>query len=176
VSILDQIKEKARELRDLEQERTNLEERLTAVGRRIEAIRHADLPDLMNEAGCSSFTLEAEGNNPPFEVTKRPFYSANIAAKWPDNKRRKAFDAVSEHGGSDLIKTTVTFTFGKGQVKQAMKLADDHRLLQPEVKESIHFASLTSWLKERVEAGKPVPDLDLIGGRIGQIVEPKKVR
>ena len=37
------------------------------------------------------------------------------------------------------------------------------------------WGTLTSWVKEQIEAGKPTPPLDVIGATVGQHVKIKKV-
>jgi len=169
------VRERVAELRDLELEREGLETRLTEINKKINFIAFESLVDVMNEKRVPKITLDREGNKPAFEASLLPFYRANIAAAWDEEKKLRAFDALEEFGASDLIKTVVTFSFPRGEKKVAQKLLTQHKALFPKMAESVHSMTLTSWVKEQIEAGKPTPPLDVIGAQVGQHVKIKKV-
>ena len=175
VDSLDFVRQRVAELRDLELEREELEARLLEVNKAINFIAFESLVDVMNEKRVPKIQIDREGNKPAFLAEVLPFYRANIAAAWDEERKLRAFDALEEFGASDLIKTVVTFSFPRGEKRQAKKLITQHKSLFPKMAESVHAMTLTSWVKEQVEAGKPTPAYDVIGAQVGQHVRIKKV-
>jgi hypothetical protein len=159
----------------LELEKEELEGRLKEVSERINFIAFESLVDVMNEKRVAKFQLDREGNKPAFLAELLPFYRANIAASWDEERKYRAFQALEDFGASDLIKTVVTFSFPRGEKKVAQKLITRHKDLFPKMAESVHSMTLTSWVREQVEAGKPTPAHDVIGAQVGQHVKIKKV-
>jgi hypothetical protein len=172
---LDFVRARVAELRDLELEKTMLEERLAAVNKRINHIAFESLVDVMNEKRVPKLQLDADGNKPPFLAEVLPYYRANIAASWEEERRLRAFEAVEQFGGSDIIKTTVTFSFPRGEKAQAIKLINANKRLLPRMSENIPHTTLTAWVRERIEGGKPTPPLDVIGAQAGQYVKIKRI-
>ncbi len=172
---LDYVRARVAELRDLELEKAVLEARLADVNKQINFISFESLVDVMNEKRVPKLQLDADGNKPPFLAEVLPYYRANIAAAWEEEKKLRAFDALEEFGASDLIKTVVTFSFPRGEKQQAVKLAAANKRLLPKMAESVHAMTLTAWVREQIEGGKPTPPLDVIGAQVGQYVKIKKV-
>lgn len=166
----------------LEAEMLDLEGRLEDVRARRHHLRVEVLPDKMDEIGVAAVELAARGNYPAVRVEVRPDVSANIAAEqspknprgWPEEKRRAAFDWLDANGQGDLIKTTITTFFPRERRADAVEVAKQIAALKldVEVKEAVHSATLTSWLKERVKRGLATP-LDVIGGHVGRVATAK---
>jgi hypothetical protein len=173
---LDAITNKATEARDLELEIADLEEVLSEKKVRLNAIYHAELPELMLAAGVDTLGLPAQGNQPAYDGKLKPFYSANIAASWDAEKRAEGFRALEEVGAADLIKQTVTVQLPRGSKEEAEKLVKTIGELgwTPAVAETVNHQTLTAWLKAQVETGGTIPPLDKIGGTIGNKVTLKK--
>ena len=161
----------ASEARDLELQIGDLETSLAQKKARLNFIKSTELPDLLQEVGMNSIGLDPMGNAPAYEVRIKPYYAAAIPAKWGEQQKKKAFKALADHGASALIKTEVTFSFGRGEYEKAQEFAQANAHLHPSVKESVHHASLTAWVREQVEAGHSLPDLETIGARIGSVAE-----
>lgn len=169
---LKRLSSKCEELRDVELEIKNLEERLSELNTRKYKIEREELPELMSEAGTDKVGIPASGNQPGYDLKLVPFYNANIAAKWEPDRRAAAFTYLETIGAGDLIKTEITIKLPRDQHDKAASLIKKLEKFGPEVKESVHSATLTSWLKEKSEAGDDV-NLEIIGGQVGQIVKPK---
>src|SRR4051794_10405145 len=69
---------------NLELEIKDLEERLAETRSELHAVTSAELPDLLTQAGMSEFVLRCGGNLQPKKFKLSPYYSANIAAGWPE--------------------------------------------------------------------------------------------
>ena len=172
--ILTRIRETAGNARDLEKEITDLEERIKHKKQTLNTIYHHELPDLMFEAGVDEVGLPAEGNLPSMVAKLGPYYAANIAAGWGEEKRDAAFNWLDTNGHGDLIKTQVTISLPREARAQAAKLIKQLEAYHPEVKQSVHPGTLTAWLREQVESGEDLPPLDVIGGTVGQVVKLKE--
>jgi hypothetical protein len=159
----------------LELEKEELEGRLAEVNKAINFIAFESLVDVMNAKAVPKIQLAREGNKPAFLAELLPYYKANIAASWDPERKLRAYDALEEFGASDLIKTVVTFSFPRGEKKAAMRLVKRNALLFPQMAEMVPWGTLTSWVREQFEAGKPTPPLDVIGAQVGQHVKIKKV-
>lgn len=174
---LNQLRDLVAETRDLEQRKAQLEEELKNINKQLTGdggLYFKKLPDLMGEVGITVITLDADGNNPAVEAKAGPFYAANIAAGWPPEKRKAAFDWLDGNGHGDLIKTEVTVLFRREERDDAVAFAELAKQYgTPEIKEAVAWNTLTSWLKEQVEDHHYIPPLDLIGGTVARSVKLK---
>jgi hypothetical protein len=182
---LDRLQQACSLLRDKKQELSDLAERQAAVEAAINKLERTQLPDLMDEAGTDRIAVLARGNLPTMDARMEPYFHANIAAEvkpgsdkgWPAERRAAAFDALIAEDAGDLIRHTVTVTFGRGQEEEAHALGE---LLRGEgytftVAQAVPWASLTAWVKERHNGDRPLSGavLDKIGAVVGRIVRLK---
>jgi len=175
IDSIDYVRARVAELRDLELEKEELEARLKEVNQRINYISFDSLVDVMLEKRVPKIRIDGDGNSPPFEAELLPFYRANIAASWEEERKLEAFRSLEEFGASDLIKTRVTFSFPRGEKSEAIRLVREHSSLRPSLDESVHSSTLTAWVRERIEAGRQTPPLETIGARVGQYVKIKRI-
>jgi hypothetical protein len=171
---LMQIKGKVSEVRDLERQISNLQERLELARKKSFEIQTSSLPNLFDEVGITELGIPAEGNSPAYTARLLPVYRANIAMDWDAGRREAALDYLKSNGYEDLIKVQVTVNFKRGEIKAAQQFAAnlaEQFGVDPDVKESVHSATLSSWLRECVEERHEVPDLEKIGGYIGREVK-----
>lgn len=186
---LAKLREAAREARDLEFRIADLQNVLKERKAELDQIYSQKLPQLLDELGLDQIGIPAEQNMPGYDYKLKPYYSANIAASWPTEKREAAFDYVKSMGAEDLIKTEVVAYFPKGGLKQAQKLLSQIKKIkiatkvgkkkitkpiQVELSKSIPHASLTAWLRELIEKHHSMPDLEKIGGSVGRMVKPEE--
>lgn len=166
---LDALRAQVALARELEMQKADLEEQLSSISSSLSKLYRVTLPTMLDEAHVPSITLDTEGNMPAVEVKALPFYSANIAASWPPEKRQAAFKWLDDNGHSDLIKTEVIAQFPREARDNALKFANQAEKYDAttSLKEVVNSQTLTAWLKEQVEAGS-VPPLEIIGGVIGR--------
>jgi hypothetical protein len=169
---LDAINAKMRELRDMEVEAADLEERASAIRGRIRTIKMTELPAMMVAASVRALEVEPDGNLPAYSAKVKPHYKAGILASWDPERRKAAFNYLESIGAGDLIKTEISIALPRDKREEANKLIKQLSKFSPEVHESVHAGTLTSWLKEQQKAGESI-DLDLIGGEVGTMVEFK---
>jgi len=170
---LSAVEAAASEYRDLIERKADLEDLLSAAGKAVEEMAMVTLPDLLDKAGVDRIGVPARGNQAAFDVVLRPYYKAVIAAIWSDERKQEAFDALEQHKAGDLIRRVVTIyiphddpmaaEYERRMVAMAEKVG-----LDAEVTRTVPWNSLTSWLRERVEAGRPLPPLEAIGATVGR--------
>lgn len=118
-----------------------------------------DLPTLMEEIGMLSVTLK-DGSK--VEVVE----DINCAIKVAD--RAAAHQWLIDNNFGGLIKTQVVTEFGRGQLDDAIRYAQEANSKFPEnpagVKDTVHPATLKSFVKEQLEKGAPIP-MELFGVR-----------
>lgn len=174
---LDALCAKAAEARDLELIVSDLEEQLKARKTELLNLYSKVLPDLMDAANVDRVGLPATGNSPAVDFRLKPFYSANIAASWNQERKDIAFAFLDSMNASDLIKSEVVASLPKGNLELAERLvALASELKIPTVlTKRVHGNTLTAWLRELVENTNTIPsnsDLEKIGATIGRIVKP----
>jgi len=174
---LDTIRRKMRVLRDIELHIGEFEEKISHLKQRRLEITERELVDLMDGAGVRDMTLEAEGNYKPFVVEVGPYYHANIAAEWPDEKRSKAFAWIGKHHPG-MLRNTITISCGKGTAAQQKKITELATKLKLSVKNEfgVPWNTLTAFVKEQIEEEGKTPPLDLLGATVGRVAKIKKAK
>ena len=162
-------------LRDKMREAQDLRERLSALNAEINDIQHAQLVDLMQEAGTDHLGLPAQGNLPACDAKMRPYYHANIAADWEPERRQAAFAWLDSAGHGDLIKTAITVLIPRDD--RAMALSIQHYLEQCNAQHTVQldvpWNTLTAFVREQVEKYHRTPPLETLGATVGQVVKLK---
>jgi hypothetical protein len=156
----------------------DLEERLSATRRELNALQFETLPAILDNLGVDRLGVPAQANMPAFDLTLSPYCKAVIPANWPEQKRAAAFAELIAFGHEDLIKTEIITALPRGQhplVKQLVNLIRAHGV-EPSVNENVHHGTLTAWLMSRLETHQPLPDLETIGANVGRIVRLKERR
>lgn len=146
-----------------------LESRVKEEKTRLRELVERQLPEAMASAGMEKFTT-TEGA----EVSvKREVYATISEAN-----RVAAHAWLREHGHGDLIKNTLTVTFGAGEDTDA---AGAKSLLEAsglsyggiEQREGVHPQTLRVFVREQVEGGRQVP-LDLFGAHLATLAKIKR--
>jgi hypothetical protein len=165
------------EARQMEALKAAAEEQLKELNVKLQEMYFKTLPDTFAELKIPGIELEADGDLPAIEARAKPYYRANIAADWPEERRRAAFEYLDNNDSGDLIKTEVILQFPREKREEALRVAEGLRKrgYEPFTKESVMWNTLTAWLKEQVENGT-IPDLDKIGGTVGRIVTLKPLK
>lgn len=162
----------------LKYEISDLEERLGDAKSYYLTLTQETLPDAFDEAGLAELTIASIGNRPPLQAKLVPFYRAAIPASWSAEQRQAAFETLKDEGAEDLIVTTVTVTFGKGDYDAA--LAFYRRAVEAGFSASmggaVHHMTLTAWLKDQIENHHHVPPLEKIGATVGRKVNIKETK
>mgnify|MGYP003111096271 FL=1 len=160
------IAEKCNKLMDLQKQITKCEDNLKRLHDEERLLSEQEIPSLMQSSGISKLVL-SDGSS----VEVKPFYAAKI----PQSKTDEAFNWLGENGYGDLIKNTVSLTFGKSEDQLANSLVEDlkakgHNVAQ---KKKVEPMTLKAFVREQIQNGHTVP-MDLFGVYISNKTTIKK--
>ena len=149
------ISDKCHQLNELQSQLKDKEEALSLLKHKIRDMEERVIPEMMQEAGVSKIKLK-DGT----EVEIKPFYAAKI----PESRVEEAFSWLRGKGFEDLIKNTVTASFGRGQDNQVSELISvcEKFGFNYNKKEKVEPMTLKAFVREQVESGKELP-FDLFG-------------
>ena len=149
------ISDKCHQLSELQSQLKDKEEALSLLKHKIRDMEERVIPEMMQEAGVSLLKLK-DGST----VEVKPFYAAKI----PESRVEEAFIWLRDRGFEDLIKNTVTASFGRGQDNQVSELISvcEKFGFNYNKKEKVEPMTLKAFVREQVESGKELP-FDLFG-------------
>lgn len=171
------LTELGRELVWQDQQISRLEADLEAHRRRRDEIAHREMPDYMREIGQDRIGLMELG----LDLVLAPYYRANIAVGWDQDRRDAAFGWLEAHGHGALIRSTLSVEADRGSL-EALRSAIPHiRAVLSEagieaeinLHRSVPHTTLTAFVREQVEAGREV-DLERLGAQVGSVVKIKR--
>jgi len=145
-SSVEDLSQLCNKLLRVEGEIGNAEERLKRLKDQQRELSEQTIPDKLTQLGVTDLRL-SDGSR----ISADPFYSARISA---DNLSA-AHAWLRDQGHGDIIKNTLTLTFGQGDDVIAKELGD---LLAskghlPDQKETVHPSTLRAFVKEQIESG-----------------------
>ena len=144
------------------------------------------LPDMMTGIGIKKFTLGDGSEITIKDVVQASLPSRGAILKAQGDERdalidrnHRALDWMRANGGEAIIKNNISVDFGKGQDEIADRFVDFCKEIGMEYDRSttVHNASLTSYIKEKLASGANVP-LDLFSVYTGfkaVIKQPRKI-
>ena len=149
------ISDKCHQLNKLQQQIKDEEEKLSLLKNKARDLEERIIPEMMQEAGVEKIELK-DGT----KVEIKPFYAAKI----PESRVEEAFGWLRGKGFEDLIKNTVTASFGRGQDNQVSELISvcEKFGFNYNKKEKVEPMTLKAFVREQVETGKELP-FDLFG-------------
>lgn len=157
----------------LEQEVEALEAQLDLKKIQLKRVSEKELPDLLNAVGQQTWKL-SDGS--------MILLKDNIFASINDENRDAAHGWLRDQGFDDIIKSTVSVTFGKGEDKDAQLLVHNINVMADndalhfgalDQKEAVHPTTLKAFVTERVKAGEALP-VDTFKLHVGQKCTIKK--
>jgi hypothetical protein len=128
----------------------DLERQLNVAKADMRRVEQEDLPELMAELGLETFRLKS---GEVIEVKQE------IDCAITEERRKSAHAWLTSHGFGGLIKAEVSVKFGRDEHEAALACANS---TGGELTERVHPATLKSFVKEQLAAGKPIP-FDLFG-------------
>lgn len=160
---------------DLDRKIIEMEDEVARLKKDRATLANETLPSLFDAINLDKVGLpEAKA-----DVVIVPDIRASISASWEPERRGRAFQTLEEFGAGDLIKATITVEFGKGELEEAEEImnllnqlpgANSH---PAQFGMNVHHGTLTSWLKEQLKSGDPVPPLEDIGAYVGRTAKIK---
>lgn len=155
---------------------TILKDQLEYAENERKQLAHYLLPDAFDSIGTDR--IGVPGAN--VDIIVVPYYHANILTGDTDPDPTPAFDHLEYLGGGDILKTTVSITFGRGDLRIARDLiahitnwngwpSKDRPIT---LRRGTPWNTLTAWLREYLtdtSDGRPLPNLPLLGATVGRV-------
>lgn len=132
------------------------------------------IPDLMDEVGTDRVGLPGVGS----DLVVEPFVKAVL----PEENAAEAASWLDATGHGDILRTFVTVEFAPGEREHAENVITLIRSYfrgrnieqhDPEVRNSVHWKTLTAFVREQIEENNAVP-LDLLGATVGRVAKIKQ--
>lgn len=132
-----------------ENEIERLEKQLTAKQAELKAIRETQLPLALTSIGLEGLPLTGG-----YAITMKEVIAANI----PKARTVEAHEWLEKAGHGDLIKHTITITFGKGDHAWAKKFIRDlnqrKKPLAYERKDAVNYQTLGAFVREQFKLAR----------------------
>ena len=147
---IDKLANKIKEMQAIQKDIEQNEEYLKQRKKDLEQVSGEAIPTMLSEMGLSYLKL-ADGSS----VEVKTNYSATITQA----NKEKAFNWLRENGLGDIIKNEMTVSFGRNEDNKAAEYAElaKGQGYQPTQKLKVEPMTLKALVRERIEAGKPVP-------------------
>ena len=147
---IDKLANKIKEMQMIQKDIEQNEEYLKQRKKDLEHISGEAIPTMLSEMGLSFLKL-ADGSS----VEVKTNYSATITLA----NKEKAFNWLRENGLGDIIKNELTVSFGRNEDNKAADYAElaKGQWYQPTQKLKVEPMTLKALVRERIEAGKPLP-------------------
>jgi hypothetical protein len=166
---LTQIARLAEQQLDYERRIADLNEQLSDLSGKLEAIQKKALPDAMAAVGMSEFKL-ATGQ----KVTIKEDVFASIRSGMTE----RAAGWLDAQGLGDVVKDTVTISLGKGEWEKSGQILAYAESLECAASEklSVHASTLKSLVKDQLARGVEFPEelFSVMPFKTAVIKEPKK--
>ena len=132
--------------REIEVAETQLKQKKT----NYEHLSGEVIPTMMSEMGLSHLKL-MDGSS----VDVKPYYSANISIA----NKESAFNWLRNNGLGDIIKNEISVSFGRNEDNKAADYAvlAKSNGFEPTQKLKVEPMTLKALVRERIEAGNPMP-------------------
>lgn len=171
----DELKQYVEEAYQLEIEIAELNRKLELKNTRLKGLMNKDIPDTMDKIGTNVFGVPGTRT----EVRLTPFYHASI----PEASREDAFNWLEENEHGDLIKNAMKVEFNREDAEAAKRIFDRVKQMlaqeeinaKPVMDKSVHWKTLTSFVKEQVEEGNVLP-LGILGATVGRVAKFKEIK
>ena len=128
----------------------DMEDKLKKRKKDLDLISGEIIPTMMSEMGLSQLKL-MDGS----QIDVKPFYNATITQA----NKEAAYNWLRTNGLGDIIKNEVIVSCGRGEDNKAADYAElaKGQGLQPTQKLKVEPMTLKALVRERIEAGKPMP-------------------
>jgi uncharacterized protein YlaN (UPF0358 family) len=130
-----------------------LEEKRKETQALYDGIRDRQLPDALLEAGVSEFKTTAG-----MKVKIEKLYLASVTKP----NAPVFYDWLDDQGHGGIIESNITIPFGKGDRALAKTMVEAirkefHSVPEPQLTDSIHWATLRAFAREQIEEGNDLP-------------------
>ena len=144
------LSNEVQKMESLVSEIEGIEDKLKQRKKDLELLSGEIIPTMMSEMGLSQLKL-MDGS----QIDVKPFYNATITQA----NKEAAYNWLRSNGLGDIIKNEVVVSFGRGEDNTAAEYAElaQGQGLQPTQKLKVEPMTLKALVRERIEAGKPMP-------------------
>jgi hypothetical protein len=151
------MNDKTKQLQDLIKLKLDLDEKIKKYEKVLEdlVVKHktletATIPEHLASMGVTELTLE-DGT----EVKLQEIYNASIS----EERSKEAYSWLRSHGHASLIKTKIACDYNRTQQEEVDRVTKILMKAKVDftVKDSIHYQTLKSWVKEMCEGGESFP-------------------
>jgi hypothetical protein len=171
---LERIRDELRAQRDRKLELIDLEDKVKQLKAAIHMHERTGLVDMFHEAGIDTLGLPPEGNQAGYNAELKPFYQANIAASWPEEKKEAAYTWLEKNGAGDIIKATITVRLplkSNALRKKVVTILNAIPGLEFTEAKAVPHSTLTAYIKNIITKKKQMPPLDVLGADVGYVVK-----
>jgi TolA-binding protein len=156
---IGKLANKIKEMQTIQKDIDQNEEYLKQRKKDLEQLSGEAIPTMLTEMGLTYLKL-ADGSS----VEVKTNYSATITQA----NKEAAFNWLRENGLGDIIKNELTVSFGRNEDNKAASYAElaKGQGYQPTQKLKVEPMTLKALVRERIEAGKPMPT-EIFGVFIG---------
>jgi len=156
---IGKLANKIKEMQAIQKDIDQNEEYLKQRKKDLEQLSGEAIPTMLTEMGLTYLKL-ADGSS----VEVKTNYSATITQA----NKEAAFNWLRENGLGDIIKNELTVSFGRNEDNKAASYAElaKGQGYQPTQKLKVEPMTLKALVRERIEAGKPMPT-EIFGVFIG---------
>jgi len=139
------------EVSELNGQIKTVEDELALKQERMADIIRVLIPDLMDELGLTEVKFEDKT-----KITVNKKVNASITKA----NEARAFQWLIDNKFGGLIKSSLSAEFSREEIDQAREIVEElrEREFDATLKESVHNATLKSFVGERLEAGETLPD------------------
>lgn len=145
---------------ELELDLARTEDEVKQIKEKLRTQSQEVVPNMMMELGLEKITLPGG-----YEIN----ISDQIQGTLPKDIERceRAFEWLRERGLDGIIKTQVSYQFGKGEDDEAQRIIDilTEAGIVPNVQSTIHHMTLKSFIREQLVSGSGIP-LDDFGAEV----------
>jgi len=147
---IGKLANKIKEMQAIQKDIDQNEEYLKQRKKDLEQLSGEAIPTMLTEMGLTYLKL-ADGSS----VEVKTNYSATITLA----NKEKAFNWLRENGLGDIIKNELIVSFGRNEDNKAAAYAElaKGQGYQPTQKLKVEPMTLKALVRERIEAGKPMP-------------------
>jgi len=147
---VDKLADKIKKLEELQSVLEHKEEDVKILKRDLEHLSGEVIPTMMTEMGLSHLKL-MDGSS----VDVKPQYNATITQA----NKEAAFNWLRDNGLGDIIKNEILVSFGRNEDNKAADYANLAKSngFEPTQKLKVEPMTLKALVRERIEAGKPMP-------------------
>ena len=144
------LSNEVQKMESLVSEIEGIEDKLKQRKKDLELLSSEIIPTMMSEMGLSQLKL-MDGS----QIDVKPFYNATITQA----NKESAYNWLRSNGLGDIIKNEVVVSFGRGEDNKAAEYAElaKGQGLHPTQKLKVEPMTLKALVRERIEAGKPMP-------------------